>query len=94
MTRVQLAEKVAYRMKPTRKDADTYLNAFIDSIMDTLTKDRRVVVKRFGSFKINEYKARIAKKPLTGEVIYLPVRRKPSFHATKELRERVNKEME
>jgi nucleoid DNA-binding protein len=81
-------------MKVTKKDADTYLTAFLDSIMDTLAKDRRVVVQGFGSFKIKEYKARVAKKPLTGEVIHLPVRRKPSFHAGKELRERVNKEIE
>ena len=93
MIRVQLVDKLAYRMKVTKKDADTYLTAFLDSIMDTLAKDRRVVVQGFGSFKIKEYKARVAKKPLTGEVIHLPVRRKPSFHAGKELRERVNKEM-
>ena len=94
MTRVQLVEKVAYRMKVTKKDADAYLTTFLDSIMDTLAKDRRVVVQGFGSFNIQEYKARVAKKPLTGEVIHLPVRRKPSFHAGKELRERVNKKME
>jgi DNA-binding protein HU-beta len=94
MTRVQLVEKVAYRMKVTKKDADTYLTAFLDSIMDILAKDRRLVVQGFGSFKTKEYKARVTKKPLTGEVIHLPVRRKPSFHAGKELRERVNKEME
>ena len=94
MTRVQLVDKLAYRMKVTKKDANTYLTAFLGSIMDTLAKDGRVVVQGFGSFKINEYKARVAKKPLTGEVIHLPVRRKPSFHAGKELRERVNKEME
>ena len=94
MTRVQLVEKVAYRMKVTKKDADNYLTAFLDSIMDNLAKDRRVVVQGFGSFNINEYKARLAKKPLTGEVIHLPVRRKPSFHAGKELRERVNEKME
>jgi DNA-binding protein HU-beta len=94
MTRVQLADKLAYRMKVTKKDANTYLTAFLDSIMDTVAKDRRVVVQGFGSFKVNEYKARATKKPLTGEVIHLPVRRKPSFHAGKELRERVNKEME
>jgi hypothetical protein len=42
---------------------------------------------------MNEYKARIAKKPLTGEFIQLPVRHKLSFHAGKELRERVNAEI-
>ena len=94
MTRAQLVEKIAYKLEVTKKNADTYLTAFLDSIMDTLAKDRRVVVQGFGSFKIKEYKARVAKKPLTGEVIHLPVRRKPSFHAGKELRERVNKEIE
>jgi len=94
MTRVQLVDKLAFRMKVTKKDAETYLSAFLDSIMDTLAKDGRVVVQGFGSFKINEYKARVAKKPLTGEVIHLPIRRKPSFHASKELRERVNEEKE
>lgn len=80
-------------MDVTKKEADIYLSAFLDSIMETLHKDGRVVVQGFGSFKINEYKARIAKKPLTGELIQLPVRHKPSFHAGKELRERVNAEM-
>ncbi len=94
MTRVQLVDKLAFRMNITKKDAETYLGAFLDSIMDALATDGRVVVQGFGSFKVNEYKARVAKKPLTGEVIHLPVRRKPSFHAGKELRERVNEEME
>ena len=93
MTRVQLVDKLASRMKVTKKEADNYLTAFLDSIMDTLAKDGRVVVQGFGSFKINEYKARVTKKPLTGEIIHLPVRRKPSFHAGKELRERINEEM-
>lgn len=71
MTRVQLVEKLAFRMKVTKKDADTYLTAFLDSIMDTLAKDGRLVVQGFGSFKINEYNARVAKKPLTGEELSL-----------------------
>jgi DNA-binding protein HU-beta len=83
---MQLVDKLAYRMKVTKKDANTYLTAFLGSIMDNLAKEGRVMVQGFGSFKINEYKDRVTKKPLTGEVIHLPVRRKPSFHAGKELR--------
>ncbi|MBT5549910.1 MAG: HU family DNA-binding protein [Nitrospina sp.] len=94
MTRAQLVNKLSLRMDVSRKDADLYLTAFLDSIMETLHKDGRVVVQGFGSFKVNEYKARVAKKPLTGELIQLPARRKPSFHAGKELRERVNEGME
>ena len=94
MTRAQLVNKLSLRMDVSRKDADLYLTAFLDSIMETLHKDGRVVVQGFGSFKVNEYKARVAKKPLTGELIQLPARRKPSFHAGKEVRERVNEGME
>ncbi len=94
MTRVQLVDKLSFRMKITKKDADIYLTAFLDSIMDAVLQDGKVVVQGFGSFNVNEYKARVAKKPLTGEMIQLPARRKPSFHAGKELRERVNEEME
>ena len=93
MTRAQLVSKLSSRMDVTKKEADLNLTAFLDSIMETLYADGRVVVQGFGSFKVNEYKARTAKKPLTGEIIQLPVRRKPSFHAGKELRERVNAEM-
>ncbi|MFP6638547.1 MAG: HU family DNA-binding protein [Nitrospinaceae bacterium] len=94
MTRAQLVHKLSGRMDVSRKEADLYLTAFLDSIVETLQKDERVVVHGFGSFKVNEYKARTAKKPLTGELIQLPVRRKSSFHAGKELRERVNEGME
>ena len=94
MTRAQLVYKLSERMDVSRKEADLYLTVFLDSIVETLQKDGRVVVHGFGSFKVNEYKARTAKKPLTGELIQLPVRRKPSFHVGKELRERVNEGME
>ena len=94
MTRVQLVNKLASRMKITKKEAETYLTAFLDSIMDSLVKGERVVVQGFGSFKVRKLKARTAKKPLTGELIQLPVRYKLSFHAGKELRERVNNDME
>jgi len=94
MTRVQLVSKLSLRMDVSKKEADLYLTAFLDSIMETLHKDGRVVVQGFGSFKVNEYKARVAKKPMSEELIQLPTRRKPSFHAGKELRERVNEGMD
>ncbi len=94
MTRIQFVDRLAFKMKITKKDAETYLNAFLDSIMDALVNGERVVVQGFGSFKINELKARTAKKPITGELIQLPIRRKITFHAGKELRERVNQGME
>ena len=82
MTRVQLVSKLASRLDVTKKEANLYLTVFLDSIMEkNLQNDGRVVVQGFGSFKVNEYKAPVAKKPLTGGLIHLPVLRKPSFYA-------------
>jgi DNA-binding protein HU-beta len=77
-------------MNVSKKEADRYLTAILDTIMDNLRTEGRVVVQGFGSFKVNEHKARMAKKPITGEEIYLPVRKKPVFHVGKELREIIN----
>jgi nucleoid DNA-binding protein len=77
-------------MKVSKKEADKYLTAFLDAIMESLESEGRVVMQGFGSFRLNEHKARMAKKPITGEPIYLPVRKKPVFHAGKELREIIN----
>jgi len=66
MTRAQLVNKLSLKMNVSRKEADLYLTSFLDSIMETLDKDERVVVQGFGSFKVNEYKARVAKKTSNG----------------------------
>jgi len=91
MTRSDLTTKLSLRMNVSKKEADRYLTAILDTITDNLEKEGRVVVQGFGSFRVNEHKARVAKKPITGEPLYLPVRKKPVFHAGKELRELINR---
>ncbi len=92
MTRSDLTTKLSLRMNVSKKEADKYLTAFLDTIMHNLEKEGRVVVQGFGSFRVNEHKARVAKKPITGEPLYLPLRKKPVFHAGKELRELINQD--
>jgi integration host factor subunit beta len=92
MTRVQLINKLSLRMNVSKRFGKLYFTAFLDSIMENLYKKDRVVIRGFGSFKIKEYKARTAKKPITGELIRLPIRRKISFQPGQELRKRINQE--
>ena len=93
MIRAELVNKLSQRMNISKKNGELYFAAFIDSIVENLKIDGRVVFRGFGSFKINEYKARIARKPLTGEFIKLPIRRKVSFRPGHELRQKINSEM-
>ena len=90
MKRSQLVNKLSMRMDVSKKEADLYITVFLNSIMENFYRDGRVALNGFGSFNINEHKARIIKKPFTNEFIKLPDRRKIRFKPGKELRERVN----
>jgi len=92
MIRSDLAQKLANRMNVSKQEADRYLLTFIDAIMTNLQKDGKVVIQGFGSFRLKEYAARVGKKPVTGEAIPIPARRKPVFRASKELQQIVNLE--
>ena len=92
MNRAQLVNKLSQRMTISKKTGKLYLTSFMDSIMENIYTDGRVSIRGFGSFKVNKYKARIAKKPITGEIIKLPIRRKISFHPGQELRKTINSE--
>lgn len=92
MIRSDLANKLAYKMNVSKQEADKYLLAFINGIMANLEKDGRVVIQGFGSFKLREYEARVGKKPVTGEPIEIPARKKPIFHASKELNQLINRD--
>ncbi len=91
MIRSDLATKLAYKMNVSKQEADKYLLAFINAIVTNLKKDGRVVIQGFGSFKMREYEARVGKKPVSGEPINIPARRKPIFHASKELNQIINR---
>ena len=76
MIRSDLANKLAAKMNISKQEADRTLLAFINGIMTNLEKDGRVVIQGFGSFRLKEYEARIGKKPVTGEPIQIPARKK------------------
>ena len=90
MTRADLVAKLSLRLEISKNEADKYVLSFLEAITSNLEKDGKVIVQGFGSFRVKEYRSRVAKKPLTGEIYELPARRKPAFHASKELRELIN----
>ena len=69
MKRVNLVKKLSLLMDVTNKEAELYFDAFLYSIMENLNVDVRVVFNGFGSFKVKEYKARVTKNPITGELM-------------------------
>jgi integration host factor subunit beta len=62
----------------------------LDTIAVSLCKGRRVEIRGFGSFQVNQRPARKGRNPKTGEAVAVPAKACPHFKSGKELRERVD----
>jgi integration host factor subunit beta len=90
MTRSDLAEQVANRIKINKKQAEAVIKALVDSISDSLSDGGKVEIRGFGSFRIRERNARTARNPKSGEIVEVPAKKVPFFKAGKELKAMVD----
>ena len=89
MNKQELIESIADKSHTTRSDSKKMLEAFIETVTETLARGDRVQLVGFGSFKTNERKARSGRNPRTGESVTIPAKRVPSFTAGNTLKEAV-----
>jgi DNA-binding protein HU-beta len=66
MNATQLSEKVAETTKGTKATAKLHIETITDEIKNQLTAGGEVVIKGFGSFKMQTRKARVGRNPQTG----------------------------
>ncbi|MBC8554775.1 MAG: integration host factor subunit beta [Candidatus Brocadiales bacterium] len=92
MTKADLVDKVAHKIKLNKKQAEDVINALINSISDSLSEGGKVEIRGFGSFRIRERNARTARNPKSGEMVEVPAKKVPFFKAGKELRAMVDAE--
>lgn len=86
-----LAQSIAAKRKMQRKDAETFLKAFFETISDGILLDKTVKVKGLGTFKMIEVQDRESVNVNTGERIVIPGHSKISFTPDNELKDEVNK---
>ncbi len=91
MTKMELISMVASKSELSKKDSEKAVNAFIDSIVDTLVKGDKIQLIGFGTFEVRDRAAREGKNPLTGEKLSIPATKVPAFKAGKLLKEVVAK---
>lgn len=83
MTKADLIELVAKRVKLTKKAAREAVEAFLGGISDALKRGEKVVVTGFGTFSIRSRAARKGRNPQTGAPINISARKTPGFTAGK-----------
>lgn len=92
MNKQELIKAMAEKMPEgtTLKTVEQALNAFIETVTETLAKKEEIVLTGFGSFKTSERAARTGRNPRTGEEMQIAASTVPSFKAGKKLKDAVN----
>jgi nucleoid DNA-binding protein len=89
MNKQDIIAKVAKDTGLKKASAAAVVDSIIDGITKSLKRGDHVSFVGFGTFKISNRKARIARNPQTGVAIKIPKRRVPRFSAGKALRQAV-----
>ena len=90
MTKADLIEAVAKAVDVSKREAETIVNTFLDSIIDSLNNNEGVELRGFGSFRIREREARTGRNPRTGANVEVKPKRVPYFKVGKHLKEMLN----
>lgn len=89
MNKSELVASMAEKSGLTKKDAESALNALMDSVMEALEKKEKVQLVGFGTFEAVDRAARTGRNPMTQEEIQIPASVVPKFSAGKDFKERV-----
>jgi integration host factor subunit beta len=92
MTKAELVEKLATKIKLNRKQAKNVINAMTQSISDSLARGDKVEIRGFGSFHIRKRNARTAHNPRSRELVEVPAKKVPFFKPGNDLKKMVDKE--
>jgi integration host factor subunit beta len=90
MTKSELIETVANKLKLPKGKAELIVNCVFDSMEVSLRRGERIEIRGFGSFEIREYKSYEGRNPRTGTKVEVRPKRLPFFKVGKELKERVD----
>ncbi|NVM05261.1 MAG: integration host factor subunit beta [Candidatus Helarchaeota archaeon] len=90
MTKAEIVGSISEAIGLTKVDTEAVVNGFIYSIGDALKNGDGVEIRGFGTFKVREKNARIARNPRTGEKVMVPKKLVPFFKPSRELKQLIN----
>lgn len=90
MNKTDLVEVVVAETGVSKKQADAVISAALAAITSALKSGDKVSLIGFGTFEVKESAEREGRNPKTGETIKIAAAKKPSFSASKVLKDEVN----
>ena len=91
MNKSELLVNISEKSGLKKVEAERALNAFIETVTESLQKEEKVQLVGFGTFETRDRKAREGRNPRKpDEVIKIPASKAPVFKAGKTLKDAVN----
>ncbi len=90
MNKNQLVESIAEKAGLTKADATRALDAFVESVKESLKGSMKVTLVGFGTFEPRKRAARTGRNPQTGETIKISARVVPAFKPGAGLKDALN----
>lgn len=91
MTKADLIDAVAHRLKLPHPRAELLVDLVFLSMSDALMRGEGIEIRGFGSFTVGEYRGYDGRNPRTGAVVKVRAKKLPFFMTGKELREKVGR---
>lgn len=89
MTKRELIIKLARKNNISKRQAEIFLQSFVDLVTTTISKKQKVSITGFGVFDVGRRAARHGVDPRTQADIKIPAMKMPRFRAGKRLKESV-----
>jgi integration host factor subunit beta len=90
-TKADLVEEVARATGLTKKQAEVIVERVFEGITESLRAGQKIELRGFGSFRLRQRGARVARNPKkSGVKVMVPPKRVPYFKPGKRLKELIN----
>lgn len=87
MTKKELSEKIHRKIGLSKRESAEIVEYFFELLKDNLTQGNGIKLPRFGSFRVQQRKARKGRNPSTGDTIEIGSRKAVVFKPSRFLRD-------
>ena len=90
LTKKDLINSIYLQIGYSKKISENLLEDFFDIIFNTLKKNKKVKISKFGTFIIRQKNSRVGRNPKTKEKKIISKRKVILFRPSKELKKKIN----
>ena len=90
MTKADMVERVHKKVGLPKKDINSIVEFVFDIIKETLQREDKIVISKFGNFIVRKKRPRQGRNPQTGEDLEITARRVLTFKPSEVLRAGLN----